>query len=225
MYKCKLCNRFIEDLTDNFSSRLINHLSEHEEISITDISEQYDVDALIEECFLHTSNSCSLSYDENNNPVVIISDVRFNRRLNWNEIKEFLMEYIGSSHEVIETADVIYIGSDFPKEVKGSSDTARLKGANIKAKANATQEFPMLLCIANNKRWQMNYKSKHNVDAKHGWYRFTTRFALPIYFENGEIERFNIYRIEMLIRHASDNKLYLYDMVNIKKETSNPLEP
>ena len=36
--------------------------------------------------------------------------------------------------------------------------------------------------------------------------------------------RYNIYRIEMLIRHASDGNLYLYDMVNIKKETGTPLE-
>lgn len=75
--------------------------------------------------------------DVNSNPIVVISDVRFsNRNINWNEIKEYLMEYIDSSYEVIETADVIYIGSDFPKELKGSSDTIRLKGANIKAKVN-----------------------------------------------------------------------------------------
>ena len=69
------------------------------------------------------------------------------------------------------------------------------------------------------------FKGKHNVDAKYGWYRFTTRFALPVYDSNtGELERFNIFRIEMLIRHATDGNLYLYDMVNIKKETSTPLE-
>jgi hypothetical protein len=28
----------------------------------------------------------------------------------------------------------------------------------------------------------------------------------------------------MLIRNAADGNLYLYDMVNIKKETSTPLE-
>ena len=28
----------------------------------------------------------------------------------------------------------------------------------------------------------------------------------------------------MLIRHATDGNLYLYDMVNIKEETSTPLE-
>lgn len=71
----------------------------------------------------------------------------------------------------------------------------------------------------------IRFKGKHNVDAKFGWHRFTTRFALPVYKSNaGEIERFNVFRIEMLIRHAADGNLYLYDMVNIKKETSTPLE-
>ena len=27
----------------------------------------------------------------------------------------------------------------------------------------------------------------------------------------------------MLIRHSNDKKLYLYDIIDIKKETSNPL--
>ena len=101
-----------------------------------------------------------------------------------------------------------------------------MRGEGIaNAKVNATQGIPMLLQCATNRRWQENYKGKHNVDAKYGWYRFTTRFALPVYESNtGELERFNIFRIEMLIRHAADGNLYLYDMVNIKKETSTPLE-
>ena len=72
----------------------------------------------------------------------------------------------------------------------------------------------------------IRFKGKHNVDAKFGWYRFTTRFALPVYNnDTGDLERFNIFRIEMLIRHAADGKMYLYDILDIKKETSTPLEP
>ena len=109
---------------------------------------------------------------------------------------------------------------------KGKRRSDWENGTNAKAKANATQGIPMLIQCATNRRWQENYKSKHNVDAKFGWYRFTTRFALPVYNSNsGELERWNIFRIEMLIRHAADGNLYLYDMVNIKKETSTPLEP
>ena len=159
--------------------------------------------------------------------IVVITDIRFQgkRNIDWEEVEKYLKEYIGNCYKVVETADQIFISSDFLGELKGSKDTRRVLGANAKAKANATQGIPMLLQCATNRRWQENYKGKHNVDAKYGWYRFTTRFALPVYDSNtGELERFNIFRIEMLIRHATDGNLYLYDMVNIKKETSTPLE-
>ena len=158
--------------------------------------------------------------------VVLIKDIRFKgkRNINWKEVEKYVMEYVGTSYEIIETSDKVYIGDDFPDELKGSEDTRRLRGANAKAKANATQEIPGLLKIATNKRWQENFKKAHNTDAQNGWYRFTSRFALPIYSNYGEIERYSVFRIEMLIRHASDGNLYLYDMVNIKKETSTPLE-
>ena len=152
--------------------------------------------------------------------IVIIYDIRFKGRQNieWEEVKKFIKEYVGSCYEIIETSDKVYIGSDFPEELKGSNDTARLYGGNAKAKANATQEIPLLLEYATNKRWNENFKSKHGVDAKFGWYRYTSRFALPVY-ENKELIKYNIYRIEMLVRHASDKKFYLYDLVNVKKES------
>ena len=165
--------------------------------------------------------------DLDGNQIVVINDIRFKgkRHINWDEVEQYLKDYIGECYEVVETSDHVYIGADFPGEVKGSDDTRRLCGTNAKAKANATQGVPMLLKCAVNRRWQSNVKSKHSVDAKFGWYRFTSRFALPVYNNSGELERFNVFRIEMLIRHAADGNLYLYDMVNIKKETSTPLEP
>lgn len=48
-----------------------------------------------------------------------------------------------------------------------------------------------------------------------------TRFALPVYGENENIERYNVFQAIMLVRHAEDGKLYLYDIIKIKKETSN----
>lgn len=88
--------------------------------------------------------------DVKNNPIVLIKDIRFKgkRNINWNEVEKYVKEYVGSCYEVIETSDKIYIGSDFPNELKGSEDTKRLKGANAKAKANSTSELPMLLKIA-----------------------------------------------------------------------------
>ena len=131
----------------------------------------------------------SVISDLDGKKIVVISDIRFKgkRNINWEEVEQYLKEYIGNCYEVVETSDQVYIGSDFPGELKGSGDTKRLYGANAKAKANATQGIPMLLQCATSRRWQENFK-------------------------------------EMLIRHAADGNLYLYDMVNIKKETSTPLE-
>ena len=44
-------------------------------------------------------------------------------------------------------------------------------------------------------------------------------------YKDDEIERYNVFHASLLIRHASDGKMYLYDIIDIKKETSTPLEP
>ena len=81
-----------------------------------------------------------------------------------------------------------------------------------------------LIQIASNKLFSENYKDKHNNKAKYGWYRYDTRFAIPKYDNDGELAGYNIFRGRLVIRHAEDGKLYLYDVLRIKKETSEPLE-
>jgi hypothetical protein len=63
-----------------------------------------------------------------------------------------------------------------------------------------------------------NYKGKHEKDAKFGWYRYYAKFALPVFDDNGEIERYNVFNVVMVVRHNQDGKLYLYDIMNIKKK-------
>ena len=116
--------------------------------------------------------------------------------------------------------DAVYIGTDLPDEYTHSNYTHILKGANAKAKANAAQGLPELLKIATNEVYEDNRKEKHSKDAKYGWYRYESRFALPVFNEVGEIERYNVFNVIMVIRHAKDGKMYLYDIMNIKKETS-----
>ena len=41
-----------------------------------------------------------------------------------------------------------------------------------------------------------------------------------IFDENGDVERYNVFSARLLIRHASSGKMYLYDVLEIKKETS-----
>ena len=66
--------------------------------------------------------------DLEGNEIIIINDIRFKgkRRIDWENVEQYLKEYIGNCYEVVETSDHIFIGSDFPSELKGSDDTRRL---------------------------------------------------------------------------------------------------
>lgn len=132
--------------------------------------------------------------------------------------------YVGACYMIDETKDMVFIGNDLPDEFTGSKYTYALKGANAKAKANASQGIPKMIEIATDKNFRNNTSDKHKKNAVNGWYRYNSKFALPIYDESGEIERYNVFHASMLIRHDRDGKMYLYDIIDVKKETSNPLE-
>ncbi|MBR1743919.1 MAG: hypothetical protein IJ733_19070 [Lachnospiraceae bacterium] len=158
---------------------------------------------------------------------VLINDIRFKgkKREEWKEIEEYLKQYVGEFYEIVETSEKIFISSDFPDEYANSESRLALKGARVRAKANASQGIPELIQIATNEQISENTKKKHRNDAKYGWYRYDVRFALPVYNDrSGQVERYNIYFANMLVRHADDGKKYLYDFLGIKKETSSPLE-
>ena len=65
-------------------------------------------------------------------------------------------------------------------EYKGSEDTRRTKGQYAKAKANAVQGIKEMITIARKTSETENLKDRNRSKAKHGWYRYLTRFALPI---------------------------------------------
>lgn len=167
----------------------------------------------------------SIITDDDGKKIVVINDIRFKgkRSVNWNEVRDYLKEYIGNIYTIVETKDIVYIGTDLPNEYTGSEYTESLRGGNAKAKANAAQGIPELLSIAAGKHFRVNKTDKHKRDAKLGWYRYDSRFALPVYGEDGEVERYDVFHASMLIRHAVDGRLYLYDIIDIKKETSTSL--
>jgi len=169
----------------------------------------------------------SIIQDIDGNNIVVINDIRFKgkRSINWKEVRAYLKEYVGDFYKVASTGDVIYIGSDLPSEYSGSVYTKRLNGAVAKAKANATQGIPEMIEISTGRYFRENNKGKHNWSARNGWYRYDTYFALPVYGDNEDIERYNVFHASLIIRHANDGKMYLYDILDIKKETSTPLEP
>ena len=167
----------------------------------------------------------SVIQDVDGNNIVVINDIRFKgkRSVDWKDVREYLKEYVGEFYTIASTGDAIYIGSDLPKEYSGSKYTNSIKGTNAKAKANAATGIPEMIEIAVGKHFRENHEDKHKRDAKNGWYRYDSRFALPVYDDKGELERYNVFHASMLVRHSNDGKLYLYDVIDIKKETSNSI--
>ena len=103
----------------------------------------------------------------------------------------------------------MYIGSDLSNEYIGSKYTHSIKGMNSKTKANAAQGIPELIEIAVGKHFRENNEEKHWRNAKFGWYRYDSRFALSVYDEVGEIDRYNVFHASLIVRHSED-KNYIY---------------
>ena len=165
----------------------------------------------------------SIIKDLEGNKTVVIHDIIFKGRqdIKWDDVEQYIKRYIGEIIEIAETGDIVRIDSDFPDEYAGSKYTRKLKGTLAKAKANAAQGITEMVEIATNPKQRENLTEKHMFNARRGWYYYDTRFALPVYSEDGSISRYNVFYAQLIIRHAADDKLYLYDIMNIKKEAGN----
>ncbi len=172
------------------------------------------------------AESIKIITNDTGEKIVYINDVCFKSRrtLDWLEIEKILKKYVGQFYEIAETSEKIYIGSDFPDEFAHSKDTKGLKGANMKAKANISTALPEKIEIATHKTGNIDYNNRHKNKAKFGWYRYKVKFGLPVYNAQNKIERYNIFSTQMLVRCDADGKLYLYDFVRTKKETSKPFK-
>lgn len=97
----------------------------------------------------------SVIKDVKGNQIVIVNDIRFKgkRNIDWDEVEQYLKQYVGEFIEIAGSKEIIYIGSDLPDEYSGSNYTAKLKGALAKAKANAAQGIPEMIEIAENRRF------------------------------------------------------------------------
>ena len=144
-------------------------------------------------------NKLNIIQDEFGNNVVLIPNILFlnKQSINWTDVEEYLERYVDEIVEITETKDIVYIGNKFPNEYSGSVYTRKTKGARAKAKANAAQGIREMVEIATNRVYRENHKDK--------------------------TEKNNIYSACLVVNHATNGKMYLYDVVNIKKEASNPL--
>jgi len=116
---------------------------------------------------------------------MLINNIIFHgkKNIHWNKVKQYLLRYIGEIIEVADTGELINIDNDFPDEFKGSEYTKKIRGANAKAKANVVQAIREVVHIAKKVKEMENQKSKNAKKAKYGWYRYSTRFAIPVMSE------------------------------------------
>lgn len=163
-----------------------------------------------------------IALDAKGHKVVVMNEILFYGKRNppWDKVEEYLKRYIGKIVTVAETGEEIHIGSDFPDEYKGSEDTKKTKGQYSRAKANAVQGLEELITIARKTNEAENLKDKNNKKARYGWYRYLTRFALPVMNEESTITQYHIYLATLIVRKNHKKKLYLYDIVHVKKEGS-----
>lgn len=161
-------------------------------------------------------------HDLEGHEIVFIDDAIFRGRrpVDWDFVEDYLKRFVGEAYIMTDSQDLVYIGTDLPDEYAHSEYTKILKGANAKAKANAIQGLPEMIEIASGKSFKQNFKKKHNQDAKFGWYRYDSRFALPVFDYEGNLDYYNVFRVVIVVRHSYDSKMYLYDIMNIKKEMS-----
>ncbi len=153
--------------------------------------------------------------------VIRIDTIIFSSRrtIDWEGVEAYLKKYVGESYTIDETDEIVYIGSDFPDEYANSQYSAKALGTIGKAKANASQAIPELIKTASNITFRENKEENHCKNAKFGWYRCTVRFSLPTCDDKGNITGRNCFQGRMIIRHDEDDKKYLYDIIDIKKET------
>ena len=119
---------------------------------------------------------------------------------------------------ILMDAQPVYIGRDLPGEYKGSDYTYGLNRAMRQVKMQAATNLDEMLLLAENGEWRENIKEKHKVDAKNGWYRYSTQFAVPVLDIKKSVDHYTVYSGTLLIRNDADGKSYLYDLLDIKKE-------
>ncbi len=159
--------------------------------------------------------------DANGKKTVEIKMIEFSgkRKIDWEGVERYLKQYVGNQYVVEETGDTVYVGTDFPDEYAHSKYKEKSFGTIGKAKANAAQAIPELIKTASNLSFRSNLKEKHTVDASGGWYYGEVHFSIPVTDDKKRIVGTNCFRGRMIIRKSNDDKMYLYDIIDIKKET------
>lgn len=136
-------------------------------------------------------------------------------------VEAYLKTLVDADHPfstILADAQPVYVGKDLPGEYRSSEYSKNLRKSIREVKMQAATNLDEMLLLAENGEWRENVKSKHAEDAKNGWYRYDTQFAVPILNAKKAIDHYTVYGGTLLIRNDADGKSYLYDLIDIEKK-------
>lgn len=139
----------------------------------------------------------------------------------FNAAEAYLKTLVDADHPfstILADAQPVYVGKDLPGEYRSSEYSKNLRKSIREVKMQAATNLDEMLLLAENGEWRENVKSRHAEDAKNGWYRYDTQFAVPILNAKKDIDHYTVYGGTLLIRNDADGKSYLYDLIDIEKK-------
>ena len=143
---------------------------------------------------------------------------KYTGKINWKLIKSLLVLLIGKKVVISETKEVIKIDKKFAKEFVSSKYTKGLNNTLKKIKANLSEFIEELIKNASHPKHEDNKETKHNNDAYNGWRKYVSRFTIEVFDANENKMVLQRYTCIMVVRCPNYKEMYLYDIVNIKKE-------
>lgn len=150
-------------------------------------------------------------------PVVVVTDNIFDGHSGEKSVDviyKYLKGHIGEVYPLIESGQKVYIGKDLPGEYTRSKYTQNATPSVKYVKGQAAQNIGEMIEIATNRKWEKNRKEKHEHNAKYGFYKYDTRFAVK-----NKSGTYVIYDSTIVIRNDEDGKKYFYDITKIKRDS------
>lgn len=158
------------------------------------------------------------------NYMVKIENLKFNNKnkFKWEQLEKELMSFVGNEVVIDLNKKTVIFDKRTTDEMSFSNYNYKLQGKMKLVKANACMYYKELLKEAINERHQEDFNKKHGNLALKGFDRYDTFFEYPDRDASGNIKGFTKYKATIVVRLASDDKFYLYDIIDIKKEISDP---
>ena len=138
-------------------------------------------------------------------------------KLNWKDVEVKIKNTSGSVFKNEKLSKDFNIDNKAIDELTHSRYNMKLKGRLRLVKANLLMYLEDVIKDMDNERWKEDLDSKHKNIAKNGWYRYDIYFKFPVRDEQGNYIDKQVYKATVIVRCAEDNKLYIYDIIDIKK--------